>query len=108
MDIRKKYFTRRVVNHWNALPREIVEAPSLKAFKARLDGVEDHHKLALSRHCHCHLFLASEKISTTTFRKELEHRAVLGLTRVDLSKWTVRMARTAGTRTCSAHVQMPL
>ena len=28
----------RVVGHWNKLPREAVDAPSLEAFKARLDG----------------------------------------------------------------------
>jgi len=38
MDIRKKFFTMRVVKHWNRLPREAVHALSLKAFKARLDG----------------------------------------------------------------------
>ncbi|KFP12566.1 hypothetical protein Z169_14871, partial [Egretta garzetta] len=38
LDIRKKFFTMRVVKHWNRLPRDIVEAPSLEAFKARLDG----------------------------------------------------------------------
>ena len=37
MDIRKKFFTQRVVMHWNRLPREVVDAPSLEAFKARLD-----------------------------------------------------------------------
>ena len=37
MDIRKKFFTQRVVTHWNRLPKEAVDAPSLEAFKARLD-----------------------------------------------------------------------
>jgi len=36
-DIRRKFFTQRVVPHWIRLPKEAVDAPSLEAFKARLD-----------------------------------------------------------------------
>ncbi|KFV42907.1 hypothetical protein N341_06746, partial [Tyto alba] len=38
LDIWKKFFTVRVLRHWNRLPREAVGAPSLEMFKARLDG----------------------------------------------------------------------
>ncbi|KFV58200.1 hypothetical protein N341_07970, partial [Tyto alba] len=38
LDIRKKFFIVRVARHRNRLPREVVDAPSLGGFKARLDG----------------------------------------------------------------------
>ena len=37
LDMRRKFFTQKVVTHWNKLPKEAVDAPSLEALKARLD-----------------------------------------------------------------------
>ncbi|KFO90076.1 hypothetical protein N320_13055, partial [Buceros rhinoceros silvestris] len=39
LDIRKDFFTYRVMNHWNRLPRLVVECPSLEAFKRHIDVV---------------------------------------------------------------------
>ena len=36
-DVRGKFFTQRVVNAWNALPEEVVEADSITTFKRHLD-----------------------------------------------------------------------
>jgi len=36
---RKNFFTLRMMEHWNRLPREVVESPSLEIFKTHLDEV---------------------------------------------------------------------
>ena len=38
LNVRGKFFTMRVVRCWNRLPEEVMDAPSLEVFKARLDG----------------------------------------------------------------------
>jgi len=35
LNMRKKFFTLRVVRHWSRLPNEVMDAPSLEVFKAR-------------------------------------------------------------------------
>ena len=37
LDFRRKFFTQRVVTYWNRLLKEVMDAPSLEAFRARLD-----------------------------------------------------------------------
>ena len=38
VEITRKFFTPRLVRHWHKLPKEAVDAPALKVFKARLEG----------------------------------------------------------------------
>ncbi|GAB0185747.1 hypothetical protein GRJ2_001040000 [Grus japonensis] len=39
LNMRKSFFTVRVIEHWSRLPREVVESPSLEIFKTCLDAI---------------------------------------------------------------------
>jgi len=37
LNMRKNFFPLRVTEHWNRVPREAVDSPSLEIFKTHLD-----------------------------------------------------------------------
>ena len=59
LEIRQKFFTMRVVRHWNGLPRKPVGTPSLAVFKARLER-------ALSSLVQCKVPLPMAGVAGTT------------------------------------------
>ena len=42
--VRQNFLTERAANTWNRLPPEVVEAPSLNSFKARIDKLWKKHR----------------------------------------------------------------
>jgi len=54
LDTKGKFFTMRIISHWNNLPREVVGSPTLDTFKIQLDRVLSH----LVRLCFCQERLA--------------------------------------------------
>jgi len=37
LDVRERFFTKRVIGHWSRLPRKVVMVPRLSEFKEHLD-----------------------------------------------------------------------
>jgi len=39
LNMRKSFLALRVMEHWNRLPRDVVDSPSLEIFRTRLDEI---------------------------------------------------------------------
>ena len=44
-DLRRYFFTKKVVNIWNSLPNYVITAESVNSFKSRLDKFWQHQEL---------------------------------------------------------------
>ena len=88
LDIRRKFFTQRVVMHWNRFLKEVVDAPSLDAFKARLDValgslvwwlVTVHIAGGLKRDDHCGPFQPRPFYDSMTIHRLRSSQTILSL-----------------------------
>jgi len=39
LDVRRNFFTKRFIKHWNRMPSEVIESPSMKVCERRVDVV---------------------------------------------------------------------
>ena len=51
-DLRKYYFTSRVVNVWNSLPSFVVSAVTVNCFKSRFDKFWENQEIIYDYHAH--------------------------------------------------------
>ena len=52
MEIRRNYFSQRVIPVWNSLPDKVVNATSTDSFKAKLDKHWEHQPAIFNHKCH--------------------------------------------------------
>ena len=52
LNLRKNYFSQRVIDQWNGLPINLVTAPSLNAFKSRLNKFWKDHPFKFRAACY--------------------------------------------------------
>ena len=53
-DLRKYFFTNRVVNNWNSLPSHVVHADTVNSFKSRLDNFWKSQDVLYDYHAEIH------------------------------------------------------